>query len=104
MQFDADTKATSRGSHLVTFVPRPEPKIEDDAHAEAQDVWGEVQELVFDLRTGRLVPGAGAEGREPFILREAHGAPVRSEPACECGLPRPGQPAGENQSGLAHVA
>src|SRR5690348_3995281 len=31
VQFDADTKATGRGSHLVTFDPRPEPKIEDDA-------------------------------------------------------------------------
>ena len=38
VQFDADTKATSHGSHLVTFDPRPEPKIEDDAQAEAQDL------------------------------------------------------------------
>jgi hypothetical protein len=54
VQFDADTKATSSGSHLVTFDPRPEPKIEDDAHAEAQDFLGEVPEFVFDLLTGQL--------------------------------------------------
>ena len=77
VQFHADTKATSRGSHLVTFDPRPEPKIEDDAQAEAQDFLGEVPEFVLDLLPGRLVPGGGAEGPESFILREAHGAPVR---------------------------
>jgi hypothetical protein len=77
VQFDADTKATSHGSHLVTFDPRPESKIEDDAQAEAQDFLGEVPEFMFDLLPGRCVPGAGAEGREPFILREAHGAPIR---------------------------
>src|SRR5262249_17283726 len=103
VQFDSDTEATSRGSHLVTFDPRPEPKIEDDADAEAQDFLCEVPKFVFDLVPGRLVPGAGAEGREPFILCEAQGTPVRSELPCESGLTRSGQPARENQSGLAHA-
>ena len=31
----------------------------------------------LSLLLGRRVPGGGAEGPEPFILREAHGAPVR---------------------------
>ena len=77
MQFNGDTKATSRGSHLVTFDPRPESKIEDDAQTAAQDFLGKAPEFVFDLLPGRRIPGAGAESREPFILREAHGAPVR---------------------------
>ena len=77
MQFDADTKATSHGSHLVTFDPRPEPKIEDDAQAKAQNLLGELPEFMFHLLLGRRVPRGGAEGPEPFILREAHGAPVR---------------------------
>ena len=76
VQFNGDTKATRRGAHLVTFDARPEPKIEDDAQTEAQDFLGEAPEFVFDLLPGRLVPGCGAEGPEPFILREAHRAPV----------------------------
>lgn len=102
MQLDPDTKATRRASHLVTFDPRPEPKIEDDAQTKAQDFLGEAPQFVFDLLPGWLVPGSGAEGPEPFILREAHGAPVRGELPCECGLTRPGQPAGQNQSRFAH--
>jgi hypothetical protein len=78
VQFNGDTKATSRGSHLVTFGPRPEPKIEDDAQTEAQDFLGQAPEFAFDLLAGRRIPGAGAESREPFILREANGAPLRS--------------------------
>jgi hypothetical protein len=31
VQFNGNTKATSRGSQVVTVDPRPEPKIEDDA-------------------------------------------------------------------------
>lgn len=77
VQFNGDTKATSRGSHLVTFDPRPEPKIEDDAQTEAQDFLGKAPEFVFDLLPGRRIPGAGAESREPFILRKAHGTPSR---------------------------
>ncbi len=49
MQFDADTKATSHGSHLVTFDPSPEPKVEDDAETEAEDLLGQAPELLFDL-------------------------------------------------------
>jgi hypothetical protein len=78
VQFDANTKATSRGSHLVTFDPRPESEIEDDAHAEAQNLLGKLPEFVIDLLSGRLVPRGGAEGPEPFILREAQGVPVGS--------------------------
>ena len=77
VQFNGDTKATSRRSHLVTFDPRPEPKIEDDAQAEAQDFLGKAPEFVFDLLPCRRIPRAGAESREPFILREADRAPVR---------------------------
>jgi hypothetical protein len=38
VQFDVDAKATSCGSHLVTFAPRPESEIDDDAQAKAQDL------------------------------------------------------------------
>ncbi len=77
VQFDADTKAASHRSHLVTLDPRPEPRIEHDAQAESQNLLGELPELMFHLLLGRRVPRGGAEGPEPFILREAHGAPVR---------------------------
>jgi hypothetical protein len=77
VQFDTDTKPTSGGSHLVTFDSRPEPKVEDDAQPEAQDDLGETPEFVVELLPGRRVPGVGAEGDEPFVLREAQGAPVR---------------------------
>lgn len=76
VQFDADTKATSHGAHLVTFDPRPKPKIENDAQTETQDFLREAPEFMLDLLPGRLIPGAGAEGREPLILREAHGTPL----------------------------
>src|SRR5262249_48726924 len=78
VQFDSDTETTSHGSHLVTFDPRPEPEIEDHAQPESQDFLGEAPELVVELFPGRLVPGCGAEGPEPFVLREAHGAAVSS--------------------------
>jgi hypothetical protein len=71
VQLDADTKATRHASHLVTFDPRPEPKIEDDAQTKAQDLLGETPEFAVDLLPGRLVPRGGAEGDEPLILREA---------------------------------
>jgi hypothetical protein len=77
MQFNGDTKAVSRGSHLVTLDPSPKSKVEDDAQAEAQDLLGEAPEFVFDLLPGRRIPGAGANSYEPFILREAQSAPVR---------------------------
>ena len=31
VEFDTDTKGTSDGSHLITFDPRREPEIEDNA-------------------------------------------------------------------------
>jgi hypothetical protein len=71
VQLDADSKAASHQSHLVTFAPRPEPEIEDDAQAEAQDVLRETPELVINLLPGRRVPRVGAERDEPVILREA---------------------------------
>jgi Phage integrase, N-terminal SAM-like domain len=93
---------TSTDVSARTFDPRPEPKIDDDAQTEAQDLLGEAPEFLFDLLPGRFVPGSAAQGPEPFILREAHGAAVRGELGCECGLTRSGQPAGQNQSRLAH--
>jgi len=65
------------GSHLVAFDPRPQAKIEDDGHAEAEKLSGDAPEFAFDLGVRRRVPGAGAKGPEPFILREAYRAPVR---------------------------
>ncbi len=38
MQFDADTKATSHCTHLVTLDTCPETEVEDDAEAEAQEL------------------------------------------------------------------
>jgi hypothetical protein len=90
VQLDADTEATGHASHLVTFDPRPEPKIEHDAQTKAQDFLGEPPEFVFDLLPGRLVPGSGAEGPEPFILRTA----LRSAASwlASVVLPAPGNP------------
>jgi hypothetical protein len=65
MQFDADTKATSHGSHLVTFAPRPEPEIEDDAEAEAQDLLGQTPEFLFDLSLVGLSHGVEPTGATP---------------------------------------
>src|SRR3989337_382986 len=75
VQLDADTKATSGESHLVTLGPRPEPEIEHDAEAKPQDLLGQAPEFMFNLLPGRLVPRCRAEGPKPFILREAHSAP-----------------------------
>ena len=102
VQFDTDAKTASDGSHLVTFTLRPKPEIEDDAQAKAQDLLRDTPELMVDLLPGRRVPRAGAECDEPFILREAQGAAVRSQLPCECCLPCSGQSAGEKQSGVAH--
>ena len=73
MQFEADTKAASRGSFLVAFDPRPEPKIEDHAHTEAQDFYDEAPEFMFDLPPGRLVRGGGTEAQShsSFVRRTA---------------------------------
>jgi len=103
VQFNAYAKATSRCPELITFDSCPEPEIEDDAQAEAQNFLGEVPEFMFELHPGRLVPGVGAECNEPFILRKTHRAPVRRQLLCEGGLPRPRQPAGENQPSLARL-
>ena len=102
MQFDANAKVMSSRPELITFDSCPEPEIKDDAEAEAQNLLGKVPEFMFELHTGLHVPGVGAEGNEPFILREAHRSPVHGQLPCECGLPRPWQPAGEKQPGLAH--
>jgi hypothetical protein len=91
MQFDADTKATSHGSNLVKFDPRPEPEIEDDAEAEAQDLLGQAPEFLFDLFPCGSIPRSGAEGPQPLILRETHGASPRRKLRCE-GLARPCNP------------
>ncbi len=56
MQFDTDTKTATHGSHLVAFDPRPQPKIENDAEAEAQDLLGETPEFVIDSLPGRTRP------------------------------------------------
>ena len=92
MQFDADTKAASRGAHLVAFDPRPEPEIEDHAQAKAQDLLGELPEFMLHLLLGRCVPRVGAEGPEPLIFRETHGAPVRGQLPREVVFPAPGNP------------
>ena len=102
MQFDADTKATSHGSHLVTFDLRLEPKIEDDAEAEAQDLLGQAPEFLFDLLPGGSIPRSGAKCPQPLILRQAHGASLGSKLRCERGLARPRQPACEKESRLVH--
>lgn len=102
MQFHANTKVTSHSSHVVTFDPRPKPEVEDDAEAEPEDVLGQAPELSFDLLPGVPVPRTRAERPLPFILREADGIALVGEPRCECGLSRPGQPAGQDQSHLAH--
>jgi hypothetical protein len=65
MQFDTDYKASRHVSHLVTFAPRPEPEIEDDAHSEAQRLLGEAPQLPFDLLPGR--PSQGVEPRARAI-------------------------------------
>lgn len=102
VQFDADTEATSHGSHLVTFDPRPEPKIEDDAEAEAQDLLGQSPEFLFNLLPGGPVPRGGAKRPLPLVLREADSASLRGKLDCQCGLARPGQTTRENKSGLRH--
>jgi hypothetical protein len=102
VQLDADTKATGHGSQLVTFDPRPEPEVEHDAQAEAQDLSGELSQLVFHLLLDRRVP-RGGERPQPLILGETNRAPVRGELPRECGLAGPGQPAGEDQSGVAYA-
>ena len=76
MQFDTDTKATSCGSHLVAFDPHRDPKVEDDTEAQTQDLLSELPQLMVHLLLGRRGPRGGAESPEPFIFREAHGAPV----------------------------
>jgi len=70
VQFDADSEAASCGSHVVSFDPRPEPKIEHDAQSEAQNLLGEVPEFAFDLVLDRCVPRASAQCPHPFILGE----------------------------------
>ena len=56
VQLYADTKATSHGSNLVPFDPRPQPKIEDHAQTQAQDLLSELPELVFHLLAGSTHP------------------------------------------------
>ena len=102
MQLDADTKATSHRSHLVSFASRPEPKIENDTQPKSQNLLGEPTEFLFHVLVDRRVPRGGAERPEPIVTREAHGAPFRGELPRECCLTRPGQPAGENESNVAH--
>src|SRR5262249_59371660 len=77
VQLDADPEVACGGAHLVPFGPGPEPEIEDDAHAEAQDLPGQAPQLTLDLLARGLVPGTGAEGRQPLVLGEPHRAPVR---------------------------
>ena len=92
MQFDADTKATSHGSHLVTFDPRPEPEIEDDAQAEAQDLLGELPEFVFTFSRVGVSHGVEprAQSHSSFVRRTA----LRSAASCLASvvLPAPGNP------------
>ena len=102
MQLDADTKATRCRPELITFGSCPEPEIEHDAQAEAQDLPGELSQLVLHLLLDGRVPRGGAERPQPLILGETNRAPVRGEPPRECGLAGPGQPAGEDQSGVAY--
>ncbi len=90
MQFDADTKSTSHGTHLVAFDPRPEPKIEDDAETEVQDLLGQTPEFLFDLLPGGSIPRSGAKGPQPLNLRETHGASLRGKLRCARRLARPG--------------
>ncbi len=87
VQFDGDTKGTSRGSHFVTFDPRPEPKIEDDTQTEAQDFLGKAPEFAFDLLPGRRIPRARAESREPRAESREPRAESR-EPRAESREPR----------------
>src|SRR4051812_20089406 len=67
-QFDAHAQPTSNGAHLVTLDPRPEPEIKDDAQPQGENFLSKLPESVFDPLPVRLVPRAGAERPEPFIL------------------------------------
>lgn len=84
---------------LLTELPRPD----ESSQAVAQDLMGQSPEFLFDPLAGEPVPWTRAKGPQPFILREAHGAPISGDLHGKCGLARPGQPAGENQSRITHV-
>lgn len=102
VQLDADPKAASYSSHSITLYARPQTEIEHDAETQFQDLLRQAPEFSFDLLSGGSVPGSGAKGPEPFVLRETHSPSLRGEPRRESGLARPGQTAGENESSRAH--
>ena len=101
MQFDTDTKATSHGSHLVTFDPRPEPEIEDDAQAEAQNLLGELPEFVFTFSWVVVSQGVEprAQSQSSFVRRTA----LRSAASCLASvvLPAPGNPQASMSASVA---
>ena len=102
VQLDANAKGTSRGSELVAFRSRPDPEVENDADAKAQEFLGQAPELGFDFHPSCLVPRRGAEGPQPLVLGETHGAPFGGELRCQHRLSRAGQPAREDQPGVSH--
>jgi len=92
VQFNGDTKGTSRGSHFVTFDPRPEPKIEDDTQTEAQDFLGKAPESPSTFSRADVSQGLEprAESHSSFVRRTA----LRSAARCVASavLPAPGNP------------
>ncbi len=88
MQFDAHPKVAGSSSELITLDSSPEPEIKDDAQTTSQNLLGKSPEFTFEHFSNRLIPWVRAEGNLPFILGEAHGAPLLGQSPCECGLSR----------------
>ena len=76
---------------FITFDSSPQPKVENDAHAKAQDFPGEAPSSRSILsRAG----SSKAWSRGPKAIRPswAHRAPDRCEPLCQFGLTCSGNP------------
>ncbi len=87
-EFDSGPKRFRARSKMVTFLPRPEAKVDHNVNAERKRPLGEIPLNGFNGGALGLVKGIYPEGDDPLVRRQTQRWPFSLKLFGECRLAR----------------